>query len=152
MGESDLKNPEPSDSGEDKQESAGKPSPARRGGLVNFFAAMRHINEASVAQAVKQRYSDYLSYILVVVCVLSLVAAVAIKVEPEFKLLPLFFTVGAVLFYIINRLGIILALSARQALIVWQILTASFWLGVTSAMLVTLVCFYYFNMSFAHYR
>jgi hypothetical protein len=120
-------------------------TPPRRAGFRNFLSALSYINEASVADAVKQRFSDYVTIGLVIVCILSLVAAIALPVSPGLKLLPLLFTVGAVVFYIINRLGIILGLSPRQALIVWQILIAAFWLGVTSAMLVMMSCFYFFS-------
>ena len=115
----------------------------RRQGLTNFWLAIKHINDASVADNVKQRFSDYVTIALVVLCILSLVMAVSVPVPPGIKLLPLLFTVGAVVFYIINRLGIMISLTSRQALIVWQILVAGFWLGVTSAMLVMLGCFYF---------
>lgn len=115
----------------------------RRTPYVNFFKALKYINEASVAENVKQRFSDYVTIALVFLCILSLVMAVSVPVSPGIKLLPLLFTVGAVIFYIINRLGIMISLTARQALIVWQILIAGFWLGVTSAMLVMLACFYF---------
>ena len=119
----------------------------RRQRLRNFFLAIKHINEASVAENVKQRFSDYVTIALVVLCIISLVVAVSVQVPPGIKLLPLLFTVGAVLFYIINRMGIIISLSPRQALIVWQILVAGFWLGVTSAMLVMLGCFYFVSQA-----
>jgi hypothetical protein len=115
----------------------------RRAGLANLYLAIKHINDASVAENVKQRFSDYVTIILVIMCILSLVMAVSVPVSPVLKLLPLLFTVGSVVFYIINRLGIMISLTARQALIVWQILVAGFWLGVTSAMLVMLACFYF---------
>lgn len=115
----------------------------RRAGLANFFRAMNHIRQASVAENVKQRFSDYLSIALVVICILSLVFAVSMPVPPAYKLLPLLLTVGAVVFYIVNRLGIMISLTPRQALIVWQVLVAGFWLGVTSAMLVMLACIYF---------
>ncbi|MBK7750526.1 MAG: hypothetical protein IPP97_13185 [Candidatus Obscuribacter sp.] len=115
----------------------------RRAGLANLFLAIKHINDASIAENVKQRFSDYVTIVLVVMCILSLVMAVSVPVSPVLKLLPLLFTVGSVVFYIINRLGIMISLTARQALIVWQILVAGFWLGVTSAMLVMLGCFYF---------
>lgn len=124
-------------------DSAGEEQPIRRQGLTNFLRALKHVNEASVAENVKQRFSDYVTIALVVLCILSLVMAVCVPVPPGIKLLPLLFTVGAVIFYIINRLGIMISLTARQALIVWQILVAGFWLGVTSAMLVMLACFYF---------
>jgi hypothetical protein len=122
---------------------AAEEQPIRRQGLTNFLRALKHVNEASVAENVKQRFSDYVTIALVVLCILSLVMAVCVPVPPGIKLLPLLFTVGAVIFYIINRLGIMISLTARQALIVWQILVAGFWLGVTSAMLVMLACFYF---------
>lgn len=118
----------------------------RRAGFRNVIAAIKHINEASVAESVKQRISDYVTILLVVVCILSLVAAVALPLAPGLKLLPLLLTIGAVIIYMINRLGIIVSLTARQALIVWQIVIASFWLGVTSSMMVMMSCFYYFSM------
>jgi len=124
-------------------DNAGEEQPIRRQGLTNFLRALKHVNEASVAENVKQRFSDYVTIALVVLCILSLVMAVCVPVPPGIKLLPLLFTVGAVIFYIINRLGIMISLTARQALIVWQILVAGFWLGVTSAMLVMLACFYF---------
>lgn len=116
----------------------------RRQGMKNFLLAIKHINEASVADNVKQRFSDYVTIALVVLCIISLVVAVSVQVPPAIRLLPLLFTVGAVLFYIINRMGIIISLTPRQALIVWQILVAGFWLGVTSAMVVMLGSMYYF--------
>lgn len=119
--------------------------PPRRGGFRNVFSALKHVNEASATESVKQRISDYVTIGLVVICILSLVAAVALPVPAGLKLLPLIFTIGAVIFYIINRLGIIVSLSFRQALIVWQILIAAFWLGVTSAMFVMMACFYFFG-------
>lgn len=118
---------------------------ARRGGLRNVMAAIKHINEASVTESVKQRISDYVTIGLVVICIMSLVAAVALPVAPGLKLLPLLLTIGAVVLYMINRLGIIVSLSSRQALIVWQIVIASFWLGVTSSMMVMMSCFYFFT-------
>ena len=148
MAESDIQKTDSS--------SGGGPTPAdttpppRRAGFRNFFQAIGYINEASVADAVRQRFSDYVTIGLVVVCIFSLVAAVALPVPPGLKLLPLVFTVGAVIFYIINRLGIILSLTPRQALIVWQILIAAFWLGVTSAMLVMMSCFYFIGQGVQH--
>ncbi len=118
---------------------------ARRGGLRNVMAAIKHINEASVTESVRQRISDYVTIGLVVICIMSLVAAVALPVAPGLKLLPLLLTILAVVLYMINRLGIIVSLSARQALIVWQIVIASFWLGVTSSMMVMMSCFYFFS-------
>jgi hypothetical protein len=115
----------------------------RRAGFANFFRAMHHIRKASAAENVEQRFSDYLSIALVLICIVSLVFAVSMPAPPTYKLLPLFLTVGAVVFYIVNRLGIIISLTSRQALIVWQILIAGFWLGVTSAMLVMFACIYF---------
>lgn len=117
----------------------------RRGGFRNVVAAIQHINEASVTESVKQRISDYVTIGLVVVCILSLVAAVALPVPAGLKLLPLLLTIGAVVLYMINRLGIIVSLTPRQALIVWQIVIAAFWLGVTSSMMVMMSCFYFFS-------
>lgn len=140
MTESELNNPtnpsEPTESSD---------SGYKRQGMKNFWVALKHINEASVADSVKQRFSDYVTIALVVFCILSLVAAVALPVPAGLKLLPLLFTIGAVVFYIINRLGIVVSLSQRQALIVWQILIAAFWLGVTSAMLVMMACVFIYS-------
>lgn len=144
MSESDLHNAGNSGGG-GNQPSEDDAFPPRRGGFRNVYQALKHINDASVADQVKQRVSDYVTIGLVVVCILSLVAAVALPVMPGLKLLPLLFTIGAVVFYMINRLGIIVSLNPRQALIVWQILIAAFWLGVTSAMLVMMCCFYFFS-------
>jgi hypothetical protein len=119
--------------------------PPRRGGFRNVFSAIKHVNEASATESVKQRVSDYITIGLVIVCILSLVLAVSLPVAAGLKLLPLILTIGAVVFYIINRLGIIVSLNPRQALIVWQILIAAFWLGVTSAMFVMMACFYFWG-------
>lgn len=128
-----------------KQEKATPP----RGGLGNFFKALRHIYEASGSDSVSQRMSDYVTIGLVVACVIALVVAVAMPLPyympAQLKLLPLGLTVFAVVYYIVNRLGIVLSLSQRQALIVWQILIAAFWLGVTSAMLVMMLCVFIFS-------
>lgn len=144
MAESDI--PKAENQGEESsktpQDDFGGP---RRAGFKNVIAAIKHINEASVTESVKQRISDYVTILLVVVCILSLVAAVGLPLAPGLKLLPLLLTIGAVVIYMINRLGIIVSLTARQALIVWQIVIASFWLGVTSSMMVMMSCFYYFG-------
>ena len=145
-GFSDIHNVQNSEPGLNAQPSPEDESfPPRRGGFRNVFSAIRHVNDASATESVKQRISDYVTIGLVVVCILSLVAAVALPVPAGLKLLPLIFTIGAVIFYIINRLGIIVSLNSRQALIVWQILIAAFWLGVTSAMFVMMACFYFFG-------
>jgi hypothetical protein len=126
--------------------SAGKEAaPPQRGGLNNFFLALKHINEAAISENVRQRFSDYVTIGLVILCILSLLMAVSFPVPTIVRLMPLLFTIGAVVFYIVNRLGIMISLSPRQALIVWQILVAGFWLGVTSSMLVMLVVIYYFS-------
>ena len=126
------------------------PASRRRGHLNNFFEALKFINDASVTESVRQRFSDYVSIGLVVLCVLSLVAAVALPVAAGLKLLPLLCTVAAVVFYMVNRMGIIVSMTPRQALIVWQILIASFWLGVTSSMLVMMSCIYFLGQGAAH--
>ena len=142
MSESEVHKPE--NSGSEPPKGEEELFPPRRGGFRNVFSAMKHVNEASVAESVRQRISDYVTIGLVVVCILSLVAAVALPVAPALKLLPLLLTIGAVVFYMINRLGIMVSLNQRQALIVWQIVIAAFWLGVTSAMLVMMCCVYFF--------
>jgi len=131
-------------------DSEGKP--LRRAGVTNFFAALKHIGTASDAAGVKQRLSDYITIALVFVCILSLFGAVLLPVSQHMKLVPLVLTVLAVIAYIINRLGIIIGLSSRQALIVWQILIASFWLGASSAMLVSMACYFYFLGGSPHSR
>lgn len=142
MAESDVTKPVPEGDADNENDFEG----ARRGGLRNVMAAIRHINEASVTESVRQRISDYVTIGLVVICIMSLVAAVALPVAPGLKLLPLLLTILAVVLYMINRLGIIVSLSSRQALIVWQIVIASFWLGVTSSMMVMMSCFYFLKM------
>lgn len=117
----------------------------QRRGLSNFFLALKHINEAALSENVKQRYSDFVTIGLVILCILSLLMAVSFPVPTVVRLLPLLLTIAAVIFYIVNRLGIMISLTARQALIVWQILVAGFWLGVTSSMLVMLIVIYYFS-------
>jgi hypothetical protein len=117
----------------------------KRTPFANFFQALKHINDASVSENVRQRFSDYVTIGLVILCILSLLAAVSIQVPTGVRLLPLLLTIGAVVFYIINRLGIMVSLTHRQALIVWQILVAGFWLGVTSSMLIMLLVMYFFS-------
>ena len=123
----------------------GKPGHPKRQPFANFFLAMKHINDASVSENVRQRFSDYVTIALVILCILSLLAAVSIQVPTGVRLLPLLLTIGAVVFYIINRLGIMVSMTHRQALIVWQILVAGFWLGVTSSMLIMLLVMYFFS-------
>ncbi len=116
----------------------------KRSTFKNFILAIKHVNEASVSESVKQRFSDYVTIAIVILCIVSLLMAVSFPVPTAIRLLPLLFTVLSVVFYIVNRLGIMISLTPRQALIVWQILVAGFWLGVTSAMLVMLVVIYFF--------
>src|SRR5579862_7101623 len=72
----------------------------------NFGQAIKHINDASISETVKQRFSDYMTILLVILCILALLAAVAIPLPTAFRLLPLGLTIAAVMFYIVNRLGI----------------------------------------------
>jgi hypothetical protein len=121
--------------------------PKRRAAMWNLGGALKYILNQSGDEKVKQRFSDYITVILVIICVAALVGAVALPLSPQLKLIPLLLTVVAVISYIINRLGIIVSLNARQAMIIWQILVASFWLGVTSAMLVMMSCFYFLTQA-----
>ncbi len=116
----------------------------KRSTYKNFLLAIKHVHEASISENVKQRFSDYITIGIVIACIASLLMAVSFPVPTAVRLLPLLFTVLSVVFYIVNRLGIMISLSPRQALIVWQILVAGFWLGVTSAMLVMLIVIYFF--------
>lgn len=144
---------EAKDPAENPAAKSGPFEPAEKGGrslpkratFANFFLALKHINDASVSENVRQRFSDYVTIGLVILCILSLLAAVSIQVPTGVRLLPLLLTIGAVVFYIINRLGIMVSLTHRQALIVWQILVAGFWLGVTSSMLIMLLVMYFFS-------
>lgn len=117
-------------------------------GCSNFFRALGYVHEASGADNVKQRLSDYISIILVIICILSMVFAVMVPLPVHLRLLPLLFTVAAVFIYIVNRLGIVISLTPRQTLIVWQLLVAGFWLGVTTAMLIMLICIYFLARSY----
>ncbi len=129
----------------DSGEKGGQGQHPKRATITNFFLALKHINDASVSENVRQRFSDYVTIGLVILCILSLLAAVSIQVPTGVRLLPLLLTIGAVVFYIINRLGIMVSMTHRQALIVWQILVAGFWLGVTSSMLIMLLVMYFFS-------
>jgi hypothetical protein len=120
---------------------------SRRAPILNLGGALKYILNLSTGDKIKQRFSDYVTIVLVIVCVAALVGAVALPLSPQLKLIPLLLTVMAVVFYIVNRLGIIISLNARQAMIIWQILVASFWLGVTSAMLVMMSCFYFLTQA-----
>jgi hypothetical protein len=133
------------DSGELMEEGKKDTVLPKRAPIGNFFRALKHVNEASVSENVRQRFSDYVTIALVILCILSLLAAVSMQVPTGIRLLPLFFTIAAVVFYIINRLGIMVSFTHRQALIVWQILVAGFWLGVTSSMLIMLLVMYFFS-------
>ncbi len=88
----------------------------KRTPYANFFLALKHINDASVSENVRQRFSDYVTIGLVILCILSLLAAVSIQVPTGVRLLPLLLTIGAVIFYIINRLGIMVSLTPQASI------------------------------------
>ncbi len=145
MTEAENPAEKPAQQGNSEKAAGKEQSFPKRTPYANFFSALKHINDASVSENVRQRFSDYVTIGLVILCILSLLAAVSIQVPTGVRLLPLLLTIGAVIFYIINRLGIMITLTHRQALIVWQILVAGFWLGVTSSMLIMLLVMYFFS-------
>lgn len=144
MAQADNPADKPAEQSDSEKASGKQQNFPKRTPYANFFLALKHINEASASENVRQRFSDYVTIGLVILCIVSLLAAVSIQVPTGIRLLPLLLTIGAVVFYIINRLGIMVSLTHRQALIVWQILVAGFWLGVTSSMLIMLVVMYFF--------
>ncbi len=127
---------------EHKESSLKKQSP-RRSIFHNLLLTLKHISDSSLEESVKQRFSDNLTFLLVIVCILSLVAAIALPVSLEFKLVPLGLSVIAVLFHLINRMGILATLTARQAYIIWQILVGTLWLGITTTILVMMSSIYW---------
>ncbi len=118
------------------------PSVPRRINVANVFHAYRYVVESFNSGSVKQRFSDSVTLGLVFLCITSLILAIFVPVPPFIKICPLFLTWAAVISYIVNRLGILTSLSPRQAILVGEIIMASFWMGVISAMLITLICFH----------
>ncbi len=119
-----------------------EPSVPRRINVANVFHAYKYVVESFNSGSVKQRFSDSFTLGLVFLCITSLILAIFVPVAPLIKICPLFLTWAAVISYIVNRLGILTSLSPRQAILVGEIIMASFWMGVISAMLITLICFH----------
>jgi hypothetical protein len=58
----------------------------KRATIGNFFRALKHVNEASGSESVRQRFSDYVTIGLVILCILSLLAAVSMQVPTGIRL------------------------------------------------------------------
>lgn len=142
-----MSEPDLSQSDKDKEtkltvDIAENDSVPRRLNIASVFHAYKYVLESFNAGTVKQRFSDSITLGLVFLCITSLIVAIFVPVPPIIKICPLILTWAAVVSYIINRLGILTSLSPRQAILVGEIIMASFWMGVISAMLITLVCFH----------
>ena len=114
-----------------------------RRGFRNVASAFRHIRGAMAAQDVKQRRADHVMIGLVSMSVLALLAAVVFTPPPVLIMLPLLVTFIALLVYVFHRMGIFLSVSPRQALIFWQVVIGSFWLGITAGLVVMMGSLYF---------
>ncbi|MEW6365233.1 MAG: hypothetical protein AB1714_11435 [Acidobacteriota bacterium] len=114
-----------------------------RGGFRNVSNALRHIRGAMAAQDVKQRRADRIMIGVVAVSVLTLLAAVVFTPPPLLIMAPLVVTFIALLVYVFHRMGIFLSVGPRQALIFWQLVIGSLWLGITAGLLVMLGSLYF---------
>lgn len=79
-----------------------------------------------------------LMLLMVALCLVSLVISVAMPLPAGMKILPLLFAFIAATAFVISRIWV-----AKERLLACQILVGAFFVGLTSAMLVMLVCFYF---------
>ncbi len=114
-----------------------------RGGLGNVTSALRYIRGAMAARDVKLRRVDRVMIGVVTVSILALLAAVQFTPPPLLIIAPLVLTFIALLVYVFHRMGIFLTVSPRQALIFWQLVIGSLWLGIVAGLLVMLGSIYF---------
>jgi hypothetical protein len=102
----------------------------RRSPWASSYSALQYVSTLSRKNF---RKSDTVSDILVCLCVLC--AVVLIFVPPKLLTPPVILGADIIFFavtfyFVLKRLGILITLSARQAILVWDIVVGSFLLGI----------------------
>jgi hypothetical protein len=107
---------------------------ARRSRWESSFAAIRYINSLGRDEEVKVRDSDRATTIFLllasILTVLSLVIKPFAGMRLQFVLICDLLVGVMLIFYLANRFGIINTLTPRQALLTWQLIMGSAFLGI----------------------
>jgi len=145
MSENGTKDPQSPPAGDVNKVSEEKVYDPIRGGIRNAIAAYKHIRAAAGTETIQQRREDHITVGLVLVCVLFLLVAIVLGFPAYLQVLPLALTNIVLLVFILNRIGIFLGVTHRQALIFWQLILGALWLGVTSGMLVMSISLFWMD-------
>ncbi|MCC6978570.1 MAG: hypothetical protein IT343_09620 [Candidatus Melainabacteria bacterium] len=130
-----LKNlPLPDDLKDPKAEAPKSGIAMRRSRWESSFAAVRYINSLGRDEEVKVRDSDRATTIFLllasILTVLSLVIKPFAGMRLQFVLICDVLVGVMLIFYLANRFGIINTLTPRQALLTWQLIVGSAFLGI----------------------
>ncbi len=114
---------------------AADPKAMRASYMENVGASMKHIQEALETEGKKLRGTDYISVLLLPIA--SVLLAICSAMPGGLALRPfLVTTFGLALLYFIGaRIGILRALTLRQTHLILSIISATFMLGATFALL-----------------
>lgn len=110
------------------------PMVKRRSRLKSSWAALQYVGSISKDNYVRLRVSDRATSVALLLA--SILAVVSVVFQPLARIrLPLAFLCDAlvgimILLYLLNRLGILIVLSPREALLTWQLIVVSCVFGI----------------------
>lgn len=122
--------------GEDMSvDAAADPKALRASYLENVSHSMKHIQDAINSEGKKLRGSDYISVLMVPIA--SVMLAICSAIPGGLAVRPFLVTAFALalLYFIGARIGILRALTHRQTHLIMSIISATFMLGATFALL-----------------
>ena len=108
---------------------------AQVGFFTNVRLSAQHIKESVNSEGSKFRGSDYISIIAVPVVAVVLMAVSSSPMGLTIRPFMVMAICLALLYFIGKRIGVVRALTPRQANLVWTILVATFILGICFAFL-----------------
>lgn len=114
---------------------AADPKAMRASYMENVGASMKHIQEAMETEGKKLRGTDYISVLMLPIA--SVMLAICSAMPGGLAVRPFLVTTFclALLYFIGARIGILRALTLRQTHLVLSIISATFMLGATFALL-----------------
>ena len=123
---------------------------ARQSVAAGLVSSVKHLQDAHAeAGAIKLRKSDKATWVLLVIAGILLIAALFLQNQKTLVTIIGDVLVAVVLFaFMAMRFGVVRSLSARQAVLTWQLIVGSFILGLYCAFNSLLIAMIYSGTMF----
>jgi len=106
------------------------PQMKRRASWTSSYAAIKYVSSIPRKRfRYSDKVTDILAGVLILLCTLLIFVPIDLLKLPLTLLCDVLFTL-TIVFYIMNRLGILTTLSERQAVLVWDMVLGAFLLGI----------------------